>query len=91
MASPTQQIDKLIYFPLRGRAEVIRILYKVAGKEYEDVKVTMDEWADKKKGKSYILVNRYMWGISVINKMLQFSLLIPNSFHILMKYRKFKQ
>ena len=67
MAPPTQQKDKLIYFPLRGRAEVIRILYKVAGKEYEDVKVTMDEWADKKKGKSYIHVYVYMSGVSVIN------------------------
>ena len=67
MAPPTQQTDKLIYFPLRGRAEVIRILYKVAGKEYEDVKVTMDEWADKKKGKSYIHAYGNMWGISVVN------------------------
>ncbi|EDV26141.1 Hematopoietic prostaglandin D synthase [Trichoplax sp. H2] len=36
---------KLIYFNSRGRAEVTRYLFAAAGVEYEDVRVTGEEWA----------------------------------------------
>ncbi|VDO85500.1 unnamed protein product [Heligmosomoides polygyrus] len=35
---------KLIYFNGRGAAEIIRQLFVIAGKEYEDVRLTFEEW-----------------------------------------------
>lgn len=40
---------KLIYFPLRAKAEAIRMVFAVAGVEFEDVRYTMDEWITKLK------------------------------------------
>lgn len=39
---------KLIYFDLKGRAEVIRILFSLAKQEYQEVKYTFQEWPEKK-------------------------------------------
>jgi len=39
---------KLVYFPLRGRGDGIRALLHVAGVEFEDEKVTFEEWPSKK-------------------------------------------
>ena len=36
---------QLIYFDIRGRAEVIRLLLEDVGAEYEDVRVSQDDWA----------------------------------------------
>ncbi len=41
---------KLIYFNTRGRAEVSRWLFAQAGVEYEDVRLTPEEWAPIKAG-----------------------------------------
>ena len=46
---------KLIYFNTRGRAEVSRWLFAQAGVEYDDVRLTPEEWAPIKLGK----VNKY--------------------------------
>lgn len=35
---------KLTYFPIRGRAESIRILFALAGVEFEDIRVDPKEW-----------------------------------------------
>ncbi|XP_059155477.1 glutathione S-transferase 4-like [Physella acuta] len=35
---------RLIYFDFRGRAEIARLLLAAAGKEYDDVRYTMEEW-----------------------------------------------
>lgn len=43
---------KLHYFPLRGRAEITRIMFTVAGKQFDDVRVSMSEWQEKKKSKN---------------------------------------
>jgi len=41
----------LTYFNMRGAAESIRYLLKLAGQEFEDVRIEMDEdWPSKKKG-----------------------------------------
>ena len=45
---------KLIYFNLRGFAEVTRLILAEAGVEYEDVRLTREEWAKIKAGKNLI-------------------------------------
>ena len=39
---------KLIYFNSRGRAEPVRMLFAHCGVEYEDKRVTTDEWKEMK-------------------------------------------
>lgn len=39
---------KLVYFNLRGRAELARMLFEYAGQKYEDVRVEKDEWTQMK-------------------------------------------
>uniref|UniRef100_A0A1I7ZHA0 GST N-terminal domain-containing protein n=1 Tax=Steinernema glaseri TaxID=37863 RepID=A0A1I7ZHA0_9BILA len=42
---------KLYYFPARGRAEHIRQIFKLAGKEFEDVLVSKEQWPSLKDEK----------------------------------------
>ena len=39
---------KLYYFNGRGRAENIRLLLALAGQDYEDYRVSMEEWKQLK-------------------------------------------
>ena len=41
---------KLIYFPLTGRAEAIRLMFAAAGVEYEDCRIPFEEWPKLKPG-----------------------------------------
>nr|CDJ94827.1 Glutathione S-transferase domain containing protein [Haemonchus contortus] len=41
---------KLTYFDGRGPAEIIRQLFVVAGEDFEDVRVTFDDWPKLKEG-----------------------------------------
>ena len=43
---------KLHYFPARGRAELIRLMFVAGGAKFEDIRIPMSEWASKKKCKS---------------------------------------
>lgn len=43
---------KLYYFPIRGRAEAIRLVFAYAGVEYEDVRIPMDQWPQHKSCES---------------------------------------
>ena len=45
------QKDKLMYFPARARAEAIRMLYAVADKEFEDVRLSGESWEKYKQGR----------------------------------------
>ena len=46
MSKQSKQSPKyvLIYFPLRGRAELARLVFAAAGVEYEDRRVAGEEW-----------------------------------------------
>ena len=46
----------LVYFNAQGRAEVSRYLYALADVEYEDKRVTGEEWAKFKPGEHYVSV-----------------------------------
>ena len=39
----------LTYFAVRGRAEITRLLFKVAGVEFEDKRLTFEEWGKEKE------------------------------------------
>jgi len=43
-------VYKLYYFNARGRAEATRLCFVVEGVKYEDVRLTMEEWQQKKQG-----------------------------------------
>ena len=45
---------KLYYFDARGRAEYIRLIFALAGVEYEDYRVPRDEWPEVKKSKIHL-------------------------------------
>ena len=39
---------QLLYFGIPGRGEIVRLLYKHAGVEFEDKRISFEEWADYK-------------------------------------------
>ena len=39
---------KLYYFNVRGRAEVCRLAFAAANIEFEDIRLTQEEWAKEK-------------------------------------------
>ena len=43
---------KLIYFNLKGRAELARLILAQAGVEYEDCRINKAEWQSLKPSKS---------------------------------------
>lgn len=42
---------KLIYFNIKGRAEIPRLIFAAAGQEYEDERIDFKEWPQRKTGK----------------------------------------
>ena len=40
---------KLYYFDARGRAEVVRLSFVAANMEYEDIRLTREEWVKEKE------------------------------------------
>ena len=50
MAEAGEQLDKLLYFNVRGRAEAIRIMYALAEQEFIDERLTIGDWITKKPG-----------------------------------------
>lgn len=39
---------KLFYFNLKGRGEVIRLIFLCAGQKYDDVRISREEWPSYK-------------------------------------------
>jgi len=48
----------LVYFDGRGRAEVSRILFELAGVEYEDKRIKGEDWGKLKSGEHLSLVQK---------------------------------
>ena len=48
MPEPEHKI-RLIYFKLKGRAEVSRLILAHAGVDFEDVRIEREEWPELKK------------------------------------------
>ena len=46
---------KLVYFNIRACAEVSRMLFAHAGQEYEDKRITREEWPEIKKSEFSLL------------------------------------
>ena len=46
---------KLSYFNAKGFGENARMLFKVAGVEFEDIRYSREEWPSLKEGKSLCL------------------------------------
>lgn len=44
---------KLSYFPKRGAAELAREIFAVAGVDYEDERIPMDQWPDRTRGRFF--------------------------------------
>ncbi|CAL1548220.1 unnamed protein product [Lymnaea stagnalis] len=44
---------KLYYFDIRGRGEVARLILAAAGKRFEDIRFTLDDWPEYKKKAPY--------------------------------------
>lgn len=47
---------KLIYFPVRGRAEPIRYILAQSGGKYEDVRIARENWPQMKPSKLAIII-----------------------------------
>lgn len=52
----TMSSYKLIYFDLMARAEPVRYMFELAGVEYEDNRVSQDQWKEIKASKCLWLV-----------------------------------
>lgn len=51
---------KLTYFNLRGRAEIPRLIFAVAGQEFEDVRIDgKTDWPSLKSSKFYVGIKIY--------------------------------
>jgi len=46
---------KLTYFNIRGRAEIIRLIFAVADEKYEDVRIEKDKWPALKSSEQRLL------------------------------------
>ena len=57
---------KLTYFPVRGRAEVIRFVFAQAGVKYEDVRIKQENWPELKPSK-----------LAVMSRFLDVTIIIP--------------
>ena len=53
---------KLLYFNIRGAAELPRLVFKQAGVEFEDFRFTREEWPKYKDGKNiwFVILNIYI-------------------------------
>ena len=46
-------VYKLHYFRSQGRAEAIRLAFKLAGVDYQEVTIQHADWSERKQGTSH--------------------------------------
>ena len=47
-------VYKLMYFPARARGELARLLFAAAGQDFEDQRLTFEQWGPVKSSKSFL-------------------------------------
>ena len=73
---------KLTYFHLRGRAELSRLLFKLAGKEFNDNRVTGESWQQFKPSKDrffFTLSKGFAYYDSLQLRTVQFSMFLSDT------------
>jgi len=53
--------DKVLYFNLKARGERVRMIYALAGLEFENILYTSENWPQAKQGKNGRLTS---WSVS---------------------------
>lgn len=62
MATPSpNSVFKLRYFNIKGLAEPIRFVLAYAGQEYEDIRVSQEDWPAIKPSKKIFFVIQLIW------------------------------
>ena len=49
-------MPKVVYFDIQGRAQSIRYLLKHKGVEFEDIRLTFEQWGEAKQAGTYTAV-----------------------------------
>lgn len=59
---------KLIYFDVQWRCEPIRILFHYFGQEFEDMRITNDEWQQMKPGGNSSLYEQLLLSRQIVSQ-----------------------
>jgi hypothetical protein len=58
---PRRAKYRLTYFDVRGLGEPIRMIFQYEGVPFNDVRLSMEEWAEFKESRLRELMNKLSW------------------------------